>query len=187
MAIEKTGRPKGIKLRVEDVARLAGVSAITVSRTLSSPGRVAASTRARVMEAVAATGYAVNPLASSLKSGRSWMVLALIDATLAPGRMAQIAELAAALATTNFHIVLCHLPEDLLNRRVRLNAMLALRPAAALVFDTGVIPDLPAALRVVGIPLLAPEPDANASDLCAQLLGILLAPTGVPKPEASTA
>lgn len=61
-------------IRVEDVAREAGVSPITVSRALSSPQKVRQETRDRVMEAVARTGYVVNPIASSLRSGRSSIV-----------------------------------------------------------------------------------------------------------------
>ena len=61
-------------VRVEDVAREAGVSPITVSRALSSPQKVRAETRERVMDAVARTGYVVNPIASSLRSGRSTVV-----------------------------------------------------------------------------------------------------------------
>ena len=44
-------------MRVEDVAKVAGVSPITVSRALSNPGKVKEETRRRVAEAVAKTGY----------------------------------------------------------------------------------------------------------------------------------
>jgi LacI family gluconate utilization system Gnt-I transcriptional repressor len=67
---KSAGRP----VRVEDVAREAGVSPITVSRALSSPDKVRPETRARVAEAVARTGYVVNSIASSLRSGRSSIV-----------------------------------------------------------------------------------------------------------------
>ncbi|AEJ07125.1 transcriptional regulator, LacI family [Stutzerimonas stutzeri] len=40
-----------------DVARVAGVSPITVSRTLGRPEAVAPATRRRVLEAVRATAY----------------------------------------------------------------------------------------------------------------------------------
>lgn len=52
---------------IQDVARHAQVSAATVSRVLSSPERVSASTRERVEQAVRATGYTINQAARSLR------------------------------------------------------------------------------------------------------------------------
>lgn len=60
------------------MARLAGVSAATVSRVLSRPDVVAASTRLAVMEAVAATGYRVNHAARNLRKQRTGVVVALV-------------------------------------------------------------------------------------------------------------
>lgn len=59
---------------VADVARLAGVSAMTVSRVINSGGsnggNVLPETRERVDAAIAETGYVPNPAARSLASGR---------------------------------------------------------------------------------------------------------------------
>jgi LacI family gluconate utilization system Gnt-I transcriptional repressor len=71
-------------VRVEDVAREAGVSPITVSRTLSAPHKVRPETRERVMAAVAKTGYVVNSIASSLRSGRSSTVTVFVASLLNP-------------------------------------------------------------------------------------------------------
>ncbi len=57
-----------------DVARVAGVSPITVSRTLGRPEAVAPATRRRVLEAVRATAYVPNLAAGSLASSRSRLV-----------------------------------------------------------------------------------------------------------------
>jgi len=56
---------------IEDVARLAGVSTATVSRTLSGRGPVSAATRLKVEAAAAHLGYVVSASASSLASGRT--------------------------------------------------------------------------------------------------------------------
>jgi LacI family gluconate utilization system Gnt-I transcriptional repressor len=64
--------------RMQDVARLAGVSVITVSRVLREPEKVAEDTRARVLAAVEAIGYVPNLVARSLKSRRSGIVAAVI-------------------------------------------------------------------------------------------------------------
>jgi LacI family gluconate utilization system Gnt-I transcriptional repressor len=63
---------------MEDVARLADVSLITVSRVLREPDKVAQSTRERVQEAISAIGYVPNLLAGSLKSRRSGVIAAVI-------------------------------------------------------------------------------------------------------------
>jgi LacI family gluconate utilization system Gnt-I transcriptional repressor len=64
--------------RMEDVARLAGVSIITVSRVINQPDKVAAGTRARVEAAIARIGYVPNLTAGSLASSRSHVIGAIV-------------------------------------------------------------------------------------------------------------
>jgi LacI family repressor for deo operon, udp, cdd, tsx, nupC, and nupG len=52
---------------IQDVARIAQVSAATVSRALSRPERVTDATRQRVSDAVRVTGYTLNQSARSLR------------------------------------------------------------------------------------------------------------------------
>jgi LacI family repressor for deo operon, udp, cdd, tsx, nupC, and nupG len=52
---------------IQDVARHAEVSAATVSRVLSTPGKVSEAARQRVLAAVKATGYTMNEAARSLR------------------------------------------------------------------------------------------------------------------------
>lgn len=59
---------------VHDVARAAGVSISTVSRALAEPERVAAGTRARVVDAARDLGYRPNRAASGLRAGRTGAV-----------------------------------------------------------------------------------------------------------------
>ena len=56
---------------MSDVARLAGVSHMTVSRVLNEPWRVRSATRERVESAIAALGYRPNSAARSLVTKRS--------------------------------------------------------------------------------------------------------------------
>jgi DNA-binding LacI/PurR family transcriptional regulator len=56
---------------IHDVARAAGVSVTTVSHALSGRGRVAPATRERVLRIAEDVGYAANPHAQRLVSGRS--------------------------------------------------------------------------------------------------------------------
>jgi DNA-binding LacI/PurR family transcriptional regulator len=66
-----------------DVAALAGVSAMTVSRVLNAPDRVRAQTRARVLAAVRELDYRPNSAARQLVTGRSGVLgVVSIDTTL---------------------------------------------------------------------------------------------------------
>lgn len=63
---------------LQDVARVAGVSTATVSRTLSNPNMVTESTRKRVAKAVEVSGYRVNRAARNLRTQRAHSVLVLL-------------------------------------------------------------------------------------------------------------
>lgn len=60
---------------IQDVARYADVSTATVSRALSSPGRVTEQTRERISEAVRVTGYTPNQSARSLRQRTARTIL----------------------------------------------------------------------------------------------------------------
>ncbi|MGL5003962.1 MAG: LacI family DNA-binding transcriptional regulator [Casimicrobium sp.] len=62
------------RVRIEDVARAAGVSTATVSRTLSNPQLVKADRRESVLRAIKALGYAPDQSARALASGRTYTV-----------------------------------------------------------------------------------------------------------------
>jgi LacI family repressor for deo operon, udp, cdd, tsx, nupC, and nupG len=66
------------KIRIADVARLAGVSTATVSRVLADPEKVRPKTHALVMEAVRRSGYTPNSTARNLRTRRTMMVLAVV-------------------------------------------------------------------------------------------------------------
>src|SRR5580698_2925588 len=59
---------------IEDVARLAGVSIATVSRSLRGLPDVAAATRDRVLSAARELDYVASPFAARLASGRTFTV-----------------------------------------------------------------------------------------------------------------
>jgi LacI family gluconate utilization system Gnt-I transcriptional repressor len=63
---------------MQDVARLAGVSAMTVSRALRSDASISESTRARILEVIERVGYIPDQTANMLASRRSGFVVALI-------------------------------------------------------------------------------------------------------------
>jgi LacI family gluconate utilization system Gnt-I transcriptional repressor len=141
-------------VRVEDVARIAGVSPITVSRALRTPDLVKPETRQRVSEAVAKTGYVINSIASSLRSGQSAFISVLVASLQNVHYAAGVQGLIDAFEGTRFKLTFSQsgYAEDISADQVR--AMLPFKPAA-FVFS-GVVRD-PAARSFLGsldIPVL---------------------------------
>lgn len=92
---------------LEDVARSARLSPMTVSRALNNPGIVRPATVARVMEAVRATGYIPNMLAGSLASKRSRLIAVAVPQINNSMFIDTIQALSDELALRGYHILLC--------------------------------------------------------------------------------
>ena len=67
---------------MRDVARLAGVSVMTVSRAMAEDPHVAPGTRLRIAEAVAQLGYVPDRAAGGLASRRSGFIAAVLPSLL---------------------------------------------------------------------------------------------------------
>jgi len=65
-------------ITLADVAKIAGVSSITVSRAVNRPELVTPATLTHVQEAIARTGYVPNLLAGGLASKRTRLVAAIV-------------------------------------------------------------------------------------------------------------
>lgn len=65
--------------RIRDVARLAGVSPMTVSRTLNRPTQVRPETRIKVLSAVKELGYVPNGVARSLTRGQTDVIALIVS------------------------------------------------------------------------------------------------------------
>ncbi|MDX6767114.1 MAG: LacI family DNA-binding transcriptional regulator, partial [Candidatus Methylacidiphilales bacterium] len=117
-------------VRVEDVAREAGVSPITVSRALSNPEKVKEETRKKVEAAVAKTGYVVNRFASSLRSGRSTIISAFVSNLANPHFALAIQGCAAALEGSRYHMLMAQTGYSEETQEDMLAEVLPFRPAA---------------------------------------------------------
>jgi LacI family gluconate utilization system Gnt-I transcriptional repressor len=89
MARKQAARPTVSRPRLADVARDAGVSAMTVVRVLRDPGKVAKSTRERVAASLHKTKYTPDLVARALVSRRSGIVGAIVP-TLANSLIAEV-------------------------------------------------------------------------------------------------
>lgn len=99
-------RRRGPSLTLADVARLAGVAPITVSRALNTPAQVTAETLARVQRAVERTGYVPNRMAGGLASSRSRLVAALVPTIASPMFLETIQALTDTLAAEGYQLML---------------------------------------------------------------------------------
>lgn len=91
---------------LRNVAKAAGVSLITASRALGNPSIVSEKTRARVEQAVEATGYIPNLLAGGLKSKRSRMVAGIVPALSVSQFLPTVQTLTAALHEEGYQLLL---------------------------------------------------------------------------------
>jgi LacI family gluconate utilization system Gnt-I transcriptional repressor len=150
----KTGDNGGRAVRVEDVAREAGVSPITVSRTLSNPEKVREETRRRVEAAVAKTGYVLNRFASSLRSGHSTIVAVFVSNLSNPHFANAIQGCSAALEGSHYHLLMAQTGySDKLQQDV-LEEVLPFRPAA--IMFTGIVQSeaVRSRLKLMDVPVM---------------------------------
>lgn len=84
---------------IADVARLAGVSTVTVSKTLNNTGRISHETRARVIQAARDLGYVANPAARRLRGARTNLIGMVIPELVSP-YFAEVARAAAEAASS---------------------------------------------------------------------------------------
>jgi len=113
---------------LHDVARAAGVSLITASRALGNPTIVSDKTRARVEQAVEATGYIPNLLAGGLKSKRSRMVAGIVPALSVSQFLPTVQTLTAALHEEGYQLLLGQTFYDAEREEEVLAAMISRQP-----------------------------------------------------------
>jgi LacI family gluconate utilization system Gnt-I transcriptional repressor len=118
---------------LRDIAAEAGVTAITVSRYLREPARVAPATAERIREALQRTGYVPNKAAGGLASGSGQLVAALLP-NLANSIFAETAQgLSAALQAAGLELLIASTDYSLEREEEQLRALLGWRPAAVVV------------------------------------------------------
>lgn len=127
-------------MTLADVAAVAGVSEITVSRVLRNRGTVAAETRGRVLRAVARVGYVTNPIAGAMASSASNLVGVIVpslDNVVFPEVLSGIN---AGLAGTGLATVVSVSGYERAREEALVRELLAWRPAALLLPGGGHTP-----------------------------------------------
>lgn len=145
----------GVKgIRIEEVARAAGVSPITVSRVFNSPKTVAPETLARVRDVVAALGYVPNRLAGGLSSARSRLVAAVVPTIWHSLFSETIQVFSEVLSASGYQVLLALGGYDDANEGALLETVLSRRPEGILLIGVARQTSLRERLRAVGIPIV---------------------------------
>lgn len=121
-------RPPRPAVTLHDVAALAEVSAVTVSRALKTPDRLSPVTLQRVREAVAKTGYVPNLVAGGLRSAKSGLVAALVPALRSHLFDQAIQVLTERLGEAGYQLLLGQLGYDPAGHDAILRAVVGRRP-----------------------------------------------------------
>jgi LacI family gluconate utilization system Gnt-I transcriptional repressor len=125
------------RIKMQDVARNAGVSAMTVSRALKQDGVVSAKTRRRILRAVKELGYVPNQIASSLSSRRSGFVALLVPSLNNPPLAETAHALAQTLEASGLQLLIGYTNYETEREERLLAALLQRQPEAIIVVDDG--------------------------------------------------
>ncbi len=132
---ETRSNPK-IGARMQDVAKKAGVSVMTVSRALSDPGKVSAKTLKRVQDAVQDVRYLPNELAGSLSSRRSNVVGLIIPGISNSLYAGTVQEISSVLRARGYHLMIADSGLSLENEEQAIAAFLAQRVCGLILHNT---------------------------------------------------
>lgn len=139
---------------IKDVARLAGVSAATVSNVLSGEKPVRESSREQVLKAVGELDYRVNLAASHLRRGRSRIIAAVVPSLENPFFPSILAVIERLCRRDDYGLIVASSSESPDVETDRINALLQWSPAGFIVLPCSA--NLPARERIEAarIPLI---------------------------------
>jgi LacI family transcriptional regulator, galactose operon repressor len=112
---------------IKDVARLSGVSSMTVSRVINRSERVSAETRQRVEQAIAELGYVPSRLARGLIRQRTGTLALIVPDVANPFFTLIVRGAEDAARRSDYRIILCDSRADLTIEREVIQEMIAHR------------------------------------------------------------
>lgn len=155
----ETARPPRTRRRagratMADVAKLAGVSAITVSRLLRDPAAVSEGLAARIREAVDRLGYVPNMMAGGLAAAKSRIVGVIVPSIRNAFFSSTVDTLAAELGTRGLSVLDASTNYDPEREDKLLETILAWNPAGLVLTGFAHGPRAAAILARVDIPVV---------------------------------
>ena len=141
-------------ITLRDVAKLAGVAAITASRALNTPNQVSPDVLQKVQDAVARTGYVPNRMAGGLASARSRLIAAVVPSTVVSVFMETVETLNNTLFEAGYQLMLGQTSYNAEREEQLLEAIIGRRPDG--IFLTGILPPGKGRTRLLasGIPVV---------------------------------
>ncbi len=115
---------KAERIRIYDVARVAGVSVATASKALNNTGRMTEATRIRVKQTAAALGFRPNAMARALTRQRSFTIGLLTNDTYSRFTLPVMAGINEALVDQGVSVFLCGIEDDAALGKIHVDAML---------------------------------------------------------------
>ena len=140
------------RARIEDVARLAEVSAQTVSRYYREPAAVSADASARIRRAAELIGYVPNLIAGSLASNRSHIVAIVVPTIANPAHSVWVQGLTETLAAEGYQVLLGATNYDPARERDLVRAFLGRRVDGVVITGAVLDPESDDLLRRVRVP-----------------------------------
>lgn len=125
---------------IQDVARVAKVSAATVSRVLTNPGLVSEQTKDAVLKAIKRTGYRVNQAARNLRMQRASAVLVLVPNLGKPFYSEILAGISEGFAGTGYAVLITDTESDPIQGSALAGYFLDGRIDGAISLDGGLAP-----------------------------------------------
>ena len=122
-----------MNVTIRDVARLAGVSAMTVSRVINDQPRVKDETRRRVEAAIAELGYVPNGLARGLVRRKTKTIGVIVPDVANPFFTLVVRGAEDVAWRAGYHVLLCNTQTDLERERGYVDDMLAFRVEGVLI------------------------------------------------------
>ena len=150
---KKSRRSSGA-ITLADVAKLAGVAPITVSRAINTPAQVSPEVRQRVEDAVQRTGYVPNRMAGGLASSRSRLIAAVVPGIVMSVFMETIETLNHTLFNAGYQLMLGQSDYSAAREEQLLEAIIGRRPEG--IFLTGIMHSSKGRTRLLasGIPVV---------------------------------
>ncbi len=141
-------------VKMREVAALAGVSTMTVSRALRNPDSVSSETLDRVLSAIRNTGYVQNRLAGSLASRRSNIVGLIVPGIRNSLYAATVQAISDVLRTSGYHLMITDSGLNLRDEEDAVTAYLEQRVCGLILHNTMHTHRTAALIRASGIPTI---------------------------------
>ncbi|MEN9955258.1 MAG: hypothetical protein RLY34_65 [Actinomycetota bacterium] len=115
---------RGSAATIYDIAKLSGFNPSTVSRALTTPGRINAKTEAKIKAAAKELNYQVNPFARALPTGRTKMLALIIADITNPVFFNVVRGAESAAAVEGYTLVIAESQESSTNEAQALQRIL---------------------------------------------------------------